>query len=438
VLFRSLDDKNLKAANNKVKLGNTNGKRQGSNSKILQEFLKPSSSIQITKLGETTPKSKNNDVSGSIGKNLPNSANKSQNFNITILPNNGLPYLGSTINTPVKTLPKEKKINSEQSETIKIMSKAKPISSETFENGHNEVSSTNVEPMRVVEFDEGNHDKLENLVLKDLNSSMNLNAPGNDIQKYYELLKEKRMQELKESDSRTDSVRRSGPVTLICNKKEEVVKKIVEGPSRKRKSNIDLSITTVGAGSCLICEKNTQYRKSSVLLCCSSCSRFYHKNCYVPKLEYIPGSDWKCALCIKPEHYVEHLSKGSFIRSTNSTMGFSDAKICERILLELYALEESRPFFKVENYLAVSKISYSHLMKGDGKFLTFNTVRLNLSQYNNYASVQDFLSALMSIFLKSIELEPESVAGKNANLLIGKVNDLLKVFLPSYASNLSQ
>lgn len=32
-------------------------------------------------------------------------------------------------------------------------------------------------------------------------------------------------------------------------------------------------------------------------------------------------------------------------------------KICERILLELYALEESKPFHKVENYIAVAKVS---------------------------------------------------------------------------------
>ena len=65
---------------------------------------------------------------------------------------------------------------------------------QTHEIGHNEVSSTIAEPMRDADRTvEKNHDKLENLVLKDLNSSKNLNAPCNDIQKYYELLKEKRV-----------------------------------------------------------------------------------------------------------------------------------------------------------------------------------------------------------------------------------------------------
>lgn len=60
-------------------------------------------------------------------------------------------------------------------------------------SGHKEVSSSNIEHLNVCDDDVDQYDKLENLVLNELNSSSNFNKPCNDIQQYYELLKEKRV-----------------------------------------------------------------------------------------------------------------------------------------------------------------------------------------------------------------------------------------------------
>ncbi|KAM8927937.1 transcription intermediary factor 1-beta [Pelodytes ibericus] len=93
---------------------------------------------------------------------------------------------------------------------------------------------------------------------------------------------------------------------------------------------------------CKVCQKE------GVLLSCSQCKTFFHRDCHLPPVPDISSGEWKCMLCqdIPPKKDQGIVD----LPPADTNLGIlspADRKKCERFLLELLCHEPCRSFHKM-------------------------------------------------------------------------------------------
>ncbi|KAM4704257.1 transcription intermediary factor 1-beta [Rhinophrynus dorsalis] len=93
---------------------------------------------------------------------------------------------------------------------------------------------------------------------------------------------------------------------------------------------------------CKVCQKE------GVLLTCSQCRTFFHRECHLPSVLEMASGDWKCMLCqdltLKNDQGIDTVPPTAV---DSSLLSPTDQRKCERLLLELLCHEPCRPFHRL-------------------------------------------------------------------------------------------
>ncbi|KAL0273288.1 UNVERIFIED_CONTAM: hypothetical protein PYX00_005994 [Menopon gallinae] len=166
------------------------------------------------------------------------------------------------------------------------------------------------------------------------------------------------------------------------------------------------------------------------LICCDNCPKVFHVNCHIPALKSIPGESetWQCLLCtdvanlVPPEDETGKRKRG---------LSYSDRKLAERVVLELYCQYESSIHFRdlpppddSENSEKVKKPMALEVVKK----------KLDPENENYYSSLPEVIADVRRIFKNAkIYHNKESQVYQDAKLLEEFFERLLTRWIPDYA-----
>ncbi|KAG8434177.1 hypothetical protein GDO86_012523 [Hymenochirus boettgeri] len=100
----------------------------------------------------------------------------------------------------------------------------------------------------------------------------------------------------------------------------------------------------VSGAHCKVCQKE------GVLLTCTQCKTFFHRDCHLPSVQEISSGAWKCMLCqdltSKNDQGIDLIQPPI---TDSSRLSPTDQKRCERLLLELLCHDPCRPFHRLSS-----------------------------------------------------------------------------------------
>lgn len=134
------------------------------------------------------------------------------------------------------------------------------------------------------------------------------------------------------------------------------------------------------------------------LINCTSCKRFYHNGCHIPSLakDLKPDnplfSNWKCTLCLDIIPYSDALYKKDI--TFNISIGHSERKIIERILMELYCQNNDSEHYRDCLNRKIYPWYYQKIVDP----ISLNNIKQRLESDESYTSLIDVLKDMKKVF----------------------------------------
>lgn len=168
------------------------------------------------------------------------------------------------------------------------------------------------------------------------------------------------------------------------------------------------------------------------LMCCDKCPKVFHISCHIPSLTAIPNENeqWQCSLCSPIDGEVSEVSQYKD-RTKRAEFSTAELKICQRILLELYAQYDASLHFR--NVVSQDDKAYHDKIKSP---MSFDVVRwrLNLSHPEGYKTIVNFISDIRLIFRNAfLYYSKTDLEYSDAKTLEEYFEQMLEKWLPDYA-----
>ncbi|XP_071491269.1 transcription intermediary factor 1-alpha-like [Diadema antillarum] len=171
---------------------------------------------------------------------------------------------------------------------------------------------------------------------------------------------------------------------------------------------------------CAVCNNGGE------LICCDNCPRVFHLDCHIPVLKELPGGAWSCTLC-----FDVNADEEEYARDVEAPPGFTsrEYKLCQRLLLEMYCLEDSDPFLEpvgpdVEGY---------HELITNPMDLSTIKVKLSYLPHCQYGTPSQVMEDLRVMFTNCYLYNGESsTLGQVAQHLQRYASRFTRRFLPEY------
>ncbi|XP_053308226.1 transcription intermediary factor 1-beta-like [Spea bombifrons] len=137
-----------------------------------------------------------------------------------------------------------------------------------------------------------------------------------------------------------------------------------------------------GTNYCKVCQKG------GVLLSCSHCKTFFHRDCHLPSVVEISSGEWKCILCQDIPMTDRSVDVLPVAEQDPRKLSSTDQKKCERLLLELLCHEPCRPFHRLSSG------------GGNDPVIDLTVIRAKLQQKTSpsYSTPEDFVRDVWLMF----------------------------------------
>ncbi|RUS80711.1 hypothetical protein EGW08_011534 [Elysia chlorotica] len=168
------------------------------------------------------------------------------------------------------------------------------------------------------------------------------------------------------------------------------------------------------------------------VLCCDRCPRVFHLQCHIPEMEAVPSGSFVCTICEGDEPVPLEESATGKRKSSGSGLTDAEAKMCERILLDLFCHPSSVPFQEPVNRLQVP--NYYKIITQPMDFTQIK-FKLQRQHSHHYQSVKAYLWDLRQVFINcAIYNKAGSEVGKAGKIVRSLFEALVARLTPQYLS----
>ncbi|KAH9518788.1 hypothetical protein Btru_006275 [Bulinus truncatus] len=164
------------------------------------------------------------------------------------------------------------------------------------------------------------------------------------------------------------------------------------------------------------------------VLCCDKCPRVFHLQCHIPELSSVPSGSFVCTIC-EGDNPIPADDSNSAKRKE---LLENEAKVCERILLELFCHPSSVPFQEPVNRIQVP--NYYKIITQPMDFTQIKS-KLQQSHPNHYHSIKAFLYDVRQVFVNcAIYNKAGSEVGKAGKIVRSLFESIIEQLMPQYLS----
>ncbi|KAI8783989.1 E3 ubiquitin-protein ligase TRIM33 isoform X1 [Biomphalaria glabrata] len=167
------------------------------------------------------------------------------------------------------------------------------------------------------------------------------------------------------------------------------------------------------------------------VLCCDRCPRVFHLQCHIPELSSVPSGSFVCTIC-EGDNPISPEESSSGKRKSQSGLVENEAKVCERILLDLFCHPSSVPFQEPVNRIQVP--NYYKIITQPMDFTQIKS-KLQRSHPNHYHSIKAFLYDVRQVFVNcAIYNKASSEVGKAGKIVRTVFESIIERLMPQYLS----